>query len=164
MSTVDPGNPLSQWSETGATARPARIRLFDARLPFLATLVLAPLYAIVDVAQQFTPGPNTAFSSFFKLPAALHALAFIGIYLGVWFAWYVALLMARGERRQSLVARLTEVHAARTLLNVYLAVVLGVSALVALRHGFSLGLAVQTLLLLFTYAYAELAWHAEQPH
>lgn len=160
---MEHGTPLHEWSEIGAAPRAARIGLFDARLPFLATLVLAPLYALVDVAQQFTPGPNTAFSTFFKLPAAVHVLAFIGIYAGVWLGWYVILRLARGPGRQAPLANLTEVHAARTLLNVYLAIVLGVSALIVLRHGFSLGLAVQALLLLFTYAYAELGWHLNQP-
>lgn len=158
------GNPAYGWSDGEPAARPARIGLLDARLPFLATLVLAPLYAMIDVTQQFTPGPNTAFSEFFKLPVAVHLLAFIGIYAAVWLGWFIVLRLARGSAHvQVSLTRLTEVRAARTLLNVYLAVVLGVCALVALRQGFSLGLALQAMLLLFTYGYTEVAWHLTKP-
>lgn len=155
-------NPY-EWSEREAALprTSSRIGLLDPRLPFLTALVLAPLYAVLDMTQHFTTGPDTALSNFFKLPAGDHLLAFVGVYAGVWVAWLIALRLGSGRGRVPL-ARLTEVHAARALLNVYLAVVLLIAALVVLRQGFSLGLAAQTLLLLFTYAYCEVAWHVRQ--
>jgi hypothetical protein len=153
----------NEWSERDpALHASSRVGLLDPRLAFLTALALAPLYAVFDMAQRFTTGPDTVFSNFFKLPAAVHLLAFVGVYAGVWLAWLIVLRLGSGRGRVPL-ARLTEVHAARTLLNVYLAVVLGIAALVVLRQGFTLGLAAQTLLLLFTYAYCEVAWHATQP-
>ena len=154
---------MDEWSEREPPLPTfSRIGLLDPRLPFLTTLVLAPLYAVLDVTQRFASGPDTVFSTFYKLPATVHLLAFVGIYAGVWFAWFITLRLGSGRGRVPL-ARLTEVRAAHTLLNVYLAVVLGIAALVVLRQGFSLGLAAQTLLLLFTYAYCEVAWHVSHP-
>ena len=142
-----------------ALSRPARqeIGLFDARLPFLATLTLAPLYGVVDVLQRVTPGPNTAFSEFYAQPAGVHALTFVAIYLLAWLIWYVALRASGASRRPDHpLLRLSEVRAARPVLRVYLALVLVVVGVVALTHTLSLGMAIQAALLVFTYLYVAL--------
>jgi hypothetical protein len=143
---------------TLALAPQRSIGLSDARLSFLASLTLAPLYALVDLLQQVTPGPDTVFSEFYALPWGAHLFSFIAISLGVWLAWYTILRATGAHRRDGLpLARLSHVRAARPLLRVYLAVVLAVLLLVALRHGLTLGLAIQAALLLFTYLHALVA-------
>jgi hypothetical protein len=142
-----------------ALSRPARqeIGLFDARLPFLATLTLAPLYGVVDMLQQVTPGPATAFSEFYAQPAGVHALTFVAIYLLAWLVWYVVLrATGAGRRPDHPLLRASEVRAARPVLRVYLALVLVVVGVVALLHTLSLGMAIQAALLVFTYLYAAL--------
>lgn len=147
----------------GMRAPRERAGCFDPRLPFLTTVTLAPVYAVVDVAQRYAIGPDTAFSAFYKLPAGAHVLAFVGIYVAVWLAWYIVLRIVTGGRRRapSVLERMTEVHAARALLNVYLAVVLGVVAILTLLRALDLGVGVQALLLVFTCVYAELAYHGQ---
>ena len=151
------------FAGAGVPWRATRAGCFDARLPFLATLTLAPLYALVDVAQRFAVGPDTIFSNFFKLPGAVHVLAFAGIFLAVWLVWFAILRGVTGQprRRPALLERLTEVRAARALLNVYLAVVVGVVAVLTLLHTLDLGVGVQAILLIFTCVYAELAYYLQ---
>lgn len=149
------------WAELAPRSR--RVGCFDARMPFLATLTLAPIYAAADLAQRFAIGPDTIVSQFYKLPGTLHALAFLGVFLAVWIVWYVILHanVQRRHRTLSLLERMTDIRAARALLNVYLALVLGVTAALTLFQALDLGVGVQALLLIFTCLYAELAYHAQ---
>lgn len=143
-----------------ALALPSRgdVRLFSARLPFLATLTLAPLYGLVDLAQRLTPGPDTAFSEFYTLPAGVHFAGFVALYLAAWLIWYVVLHVTHaGWKPDHPLMRMTEVRAARPVLRAYLALVLGLVLLLALRHALSLELMIQAVLLLFTLVYTGLA-------
>jgi hypothetical protein len=143
-----------------ALALPPRrdIQLFSARLPFLATLTLAPLYGLVDIAQQLTPGPDTAFSEFYTLPVGFHLVSFVTLYLAVWLVWYAVLLVTHaGWKPDHPLMRITEVRAARPVLRAYLALVVGLVVLLAARHALTLGVVVQAVLLLFTLVYAGLA-------
>ncbi len=134
------------------------LRFGDARLPFLTTLALALAYAVVDLVQRLTPGPDTAFSLFYTLPAAVHVLAFAGLYLAVWALWFAVLRLTGAARRPSHpLMRLSQARAARPILRICLGVVLAVTVLVAVRGAISLELAAQALLLIFTYIYVELA-------
>ena len=160
---------MREETDNVALGRPARqqIGLFDARLPFLATLTLAPLYGVVDVLQRVTPGPSTAFSEFYAQPTQVHALTFVAIYLLAWLMWYVALRASGASRRPDHpLLRASEVRAARPVLRVYLALVLLVLGAVALMHTLTLGMAIQAALLVFTYVYVALrarrGWSAER--
>lgn len=131
------------------------VGLSSGRLPFLATLTLAPLYGLVDIVQQLTPGPNTAFSEFYTLPVGYHVASFVALYLAAWLGWYGVLRLTHaGWKPDHPLMRITEVRAARPVLRAYLALVLGLVVLLALRHALSLGLMVQAVLLLFTLIYA----------
>jgi hypothetical protein len=162
---VERGDAVDDLGNVAAAARRRAVGLLDPRLPFLVTLTLAPLYGIVDVVQQLTPGPNTIFSEFYALPEWDHALAFIALYVGAWLLWYAVLRMTGATRDPAhLLLQVSQVRAARPLLWVYLGVVLVVFLLVWLRGGLGLGLGVQAALLIFTYVYAGFATRRGQGH
>lgn len=151
----DPARSLAALY-AGEAALPApRMRLGDPRLAFLTTLTLAPLYALVDLAQRLIPGPDTAFSQFYTLPVAVHALAFLGIYALVWLAWFAVLAGIRAARRERHPLLLvSQVSAIQPVLRTYFLLVFAIFGLLLLTRHLSLGLGIQAGLLLFTFLYA----------
>jgi hypothetical protein len=131
------------------------VRLRDPRLAFLTTLTLAPLYAVIDLAQRLIPGPDTAFSLFYTLPVVVHVLAFVGIYVLVWLAWYAVLAGTRaGPRERHPLLLVSEVSAVHPVLRTYFLLVFAIFGLLLLTRHLSLGIGIQAALLLFTFLYA----------